>query len=162
MLSFRGDKFVVIMADGIHQYRENLEPRVQETKRYEVTLQEARSNQSDYGDILWTHTMFAPNEEGLKLILSALGRDQRSVKIARAQDVEVVISEQYVPKTMRTLLPKDKRKLLVVCMVGATSFRVAKALARIGINAESLTGGIMGIPEAGTGHPSRIVQAASE
>lgn len=163
MLNFGvGDKFVIIIADGVQKYVENLEPRVEETKRYEVTFQEARSNLSDYGDILWTHTMFAPKEEGIKLISSSLGCEENRVKIARAKDVEMVISYQELPQTMRSLLSKDKRKLLLVCMVGNTSLRVAKMLVQIGIDAESLAGGIMGVPEAGAKHPSEIVQLASE
>jgi hypothetical protein len=47
-------------------------------------------------------------------------------------------------------------------MVGNTSLRVAQSLAKIGIDADSLTGGIMGVPEAGAKHPSEIVQLATE
>lgn len=162
MLNFGvGDKFVVIVADGNQKYMESLETRVEETKRYEVTLEEARSSLSDY-EVLWTHTMFVPKAEGIKLISSSLGCDENMVKVARAQDVETVISNQEVPETMRRLLPKGKRKLLVVCMVGNTSLRVAQSLAKIGIDADSLTGGIMGVPEAGAKHPSEVVQLASE
>jgi cysteine synthase/rhodanese-related sulfurtransferase len=163
MLNFCvGDKFVVIVADGIQKYRKSLETRVEGTKRYEVTFGEARSSLSDYGEVLWTHTMFVPKDEGIKLISSALGCDQNLVKIARARDVEAVISNQEMPETMRRLLPKPKRKLLLVCMVGSTSLRVAQLLAKAGIEAESLTGGIMGVPEAGGRHPSEIVQVAIE
>ncbi len=163
MLNFGvGDKFVVIVADGNQKYLKSLETRVEETKRYEVTLEEARSRLSDYGEVLWTHAMFVPRDEGIKLISSSLGCDENKVKVARARDVETVISDQDMPETMRRLLPEDKRKLLLVCMVGNTSLRIAQLLAKKGIDAESLTGGIMGVPEAGAKHPSEIVQLASE
>jgi cysteine synthase/rhodanese-related sulfurtransferase len=157
-----GDKFVVIVADGIEKYLPDLETRVEEAKRYDVTFQEARSNLSDYGDIIWTHTMFAPKNEGIKLISSSLGCEENRVKVALARDVETVISSQELPQTMRGLLSRDKRKVLLVCMVGSTSLKVAKQLAKIGIDAESLTGGIMGISEASVKHPSEMVQLASE
>jgi rhodanese-related sulfurtransferase len=135
---------------------------MKEIKRYEVTLEEARSNLSDYASVIWTHAMFAPNDKGIRLISSSLGCEENRVKIARAQDVDTVIVNQEVPQTIRGLLPNDKRKLLLVCMVGSTSLRVAQSLARSGIDAESLAGGIMGLPRVGGRHPSEIVQLASE
>ncbi len=163
MLNFGvGDKFVVIIADGIQKYVQSLETRAEETKRYEVTFEEARSKLSDYSEVLWTHSMFVPREEGIKLISSSLGFDENKIKVARARDVEAALSNQELPETMRRLLPEDNRKLLLVCMAGNTSLLVAKLLARKGIEAESLTGGITGIPEAGAKHPSEIVQLASE
>jgi cysteine synthase A len=162
MLNFgAGDKFVVVVADGIQKYIGNLETSVQETKRYELTLQEARLNISDY-EVLWTHPMFIPKHEGIKLISSSLGCEENRVKVARAQDVQTVIIDQEVPQTMRALLPKDKRKLLLVCMVGNTSLKVAKMLARVGFEAESLTGGIMGVAKADDRAPSEVVQPATE
>ena len=163
MLNFDvGDKFVVIVADGIKKYSENLKPALGVSKRNEVTIPEARANLSDYGDVIWTHTMFAPKEEGIKLISTSLGCEEDRVKVARAQDVQTVISNQELPETMRRLLSNDKRKALLVCMVGNTSLRVAKLLSQVGIDAVSLAGGIMGVPEAGSRHPSEIVQIASE
>jgi cysteine synthase A len=163
MLNFGvGDKFVVIIADGIQKYLGNLERKVEETKRYEVTLEEARSSLSNYGEIVWAHTVFIPNAEGVKLLSSSLGCESDRVKIAQSRDIESIISNQDVPPTLRSLLPNDKRKLLLVCMVGSTSLRVAKQLARAGIDAESLTGGIMGLPEVAGKHASEIVQLESE
>jgi cysteine synthase A len=160
MLNFGvGDKFIVIVADGIQKYIGNLETGVEETERHEVTLQEARSNISDY-DVLWTHTTFVPKDEGIELISSSLGCEENRVKIARAQDVQRLIVNQEVPQTMRTLLSKDKRKLLLVCMAGNTSLKVAKILSKVGIEAESLTGGIMGVPEVNTKDPLQMVRPA--
>jgi cysteine synthase A len=162
MLNFGvGDNFVVIIADGIQKYLGNLEQKVEETKRYEVTLEEARSNLSHYGEIVWAHTVFIPKAEGVKFLSSSLGCESDRVKIAQSRDIELIISNQDVPPTLRSLA-NDKRKLLLVCMVGSTSLRVAKQLARAGIDAESLTGGIMGLPGVAGKHPSEIVKLESE
>lgn len=84
MLNFSvGDKFVVIIADGNRKYLKNLQATGEETRRYEITLEEARSGLSDYGEVLWTHTMFAPKEEGVQLISTSLGCDENKVKVAR-------------------------------------------------------------------------------
>ncbi len=163
MLNFgAGDKFVLMIADGIQKYQQNLQTIAQETKHLEVTIQEARSNLSEYGEILWTHTMFVPKNEGIKLLASSLGCGQEMVKVARVQDVDAAISNQEIPETMRRQLPTSKGKLLLVCMVGNTSLKVAKLLTNIGVTAESLSGGIMGIPERGAAHPAEIVQPATE
>jgi cysteine synthase A len=162
MLNFgAGDKFVVIVADGIQKYMDNLEARVQKPTPYEVTLQEARSSISDY-QVLWTHTMFVPRDQGIKLLSSSLGCEENGVSVARAQDVQTVIMNQEVPQTMRALFSKEKRKLLLVCMVGNTSLKVAKALAKNGIEAESLAGGIMGVTGADARHTSEMVRPASQ
>jgi cysteine synthase A len=162
MLNFGvGDKFVVIIADGNEKYLKSIAV-AEETKRYEVTLEEARSGLSDYGEVLWTHAMFAPKDEGIQLISTSLGSDENAVKVARARDVDTIISTQELPETMRRLFPEDKRKILLVCMVGNTSLTVAKFLAKRGIEAESLAGGIMGLLKAGVKQPSEIVQLASE
>ena len=162
MLNFgAGNKFVVIVADGIQKHSRNLEASVGDTRRHEVTIQEARSSVQDYAEVLWTHTMFAPKEEGIRIIAASLGCEENRVKVARARDVEQVISNQDIPGTMRGLLP-EKGKVLLVCMVGQTSLKVAKLLANMGIDAESLTGGIMGVPESSGKQSSEIVQLAAE
>jgi cysteine synthase A len=162
MLNFGvGDKFVVMVADGIQKYSQNLEAISQRIGRREVTFEEARSNLQDYSEVLWTHTMFAPKDEGLKILAASLGCEEGMVKVARTRDVEQLISHQEIPETMRSLLPK-KGKLLLVCMVGGTSLRVAKLLANKGLDAVSLTGGIMGAPYANGREASEIVQIARE
>lgn len=155
------EKFVVIIADGVQKYAKSIEALVEE-KKLEVTFEEASSKISDYGEVLWTHTMFVPKEEGIKLIASSLGLDEGRIKVARAQDVQTLISTQELPETMKSLLPKDNRGLLLVCMAGQTSLRVAELLAAKGTEAVSITGGIMNVPEAGNKQPSDLVQIARE
>jgi cysteine synthase len=163
MLNFdAGDKFIVIVADGLQNYLQNLQTADREPKRYEVTLQEARSSLGEYAEVLWTHTMFAPKQEGIKVIAASLGCDESVIKVAQVRDVEQVITGRKIPETMQRLLPKSKGKVLLVCMVGSASLRVAKQLAGLGVEAQSLTGGIMGIPESKGTHASELVQLARE
>lgn len=161
MLNFgAGEKFVVIIADGRQKYEESLEAPVQERGRAEVTIDQARSNMSDYQEILWTHSMFVPNEEGIRLVASLLGCSESMVKIARARDVDTAISTQELPETMRRQLP-SKGKILLVCMVGQTSLNVAKLLAKMGMEAESLSGGIMALASRESRRASELVQLAT-
>jgi len=162
MLNFGvADKFVVIIADGKEKYAESFETKIEEG-RPEVTLEEVRSSLADYGAVLWTHASFVPKDEGVKLISSSLGLDQAKVRVARARDVDAVISGNEVPETLRRLFPEGKAKLLLVCMVGNTSLITAQQLAKLGIDARSLRGGITGLPAAATKQPFELVQLATE
>jgi cysteine synthase/rhodanese-related sulfurtransferase len=163
MLNFgAGDKFIVILADGIKKYARNLETKVQETAHREVSLTEARSTIQDYTEILWTHAMFAPKEEGIEILATSLKCEENMVKVAQARDVQQVISNQEIPETMRKMLPKQGGKVLLVCMVGNTSLKIAKLLSNFGIDAKSLAGGIMGVPESGGKNPLEIVQLVAQ
>ncbi len=163
MLNFGvGDKFVVIIADGIDKYRKTLESIAEAPRRLEVTVQEASAGLGNYSGILWTHGMFVPKEEGLKLVASSLGCDQSKIKIARASDVQALISTQQIPDSLGALLPKDKGRVLLVCMAGGTSLRVAQILAEKGVEGESVTGGIMGLPAPSGKGPADLVQVARE
>lgn len=157
-----GTKFVVMLADGVQKYTRGLESRVEGTKRLEVTFQEASSNLSDDEKILWTHTTFVPKDDGVKLIASSLGCDGGRIKVARARDVQELISTQQIPVGMRSLLPKDNSKLLLVCMVGGTSLRVAEILAKTGVEAQSIAGGIMKVGKSNGRSVPDLVQLATE
>ncbi len=157
-----GEKFVVMVADGLQKYMNSVETIAETARRYEVTLQEASSSLENYGEVLWTHAMFVPKEEGIRLIASSLGCDEGKVKVVRAQDVQTLISTQEIPENMSRLLPKDKPRLLLVCMAGATSLSVAQLLTKKGLQAESLTGGIMSLPGASGREPPDLVQIARE
>jgi len=157
-----GDKFVVMLADGIDKYRSTLGTVAQAHPPLEVTLPQASSNVSDYGEVLWTHGMFVPKEDGIKLLASSLGCDESKIKVARASDVQTLISTEKIPDNVRNVLPKDNRKILLVCMAGGTSLRVAQILASNGILGQSLTGGIMSLSESSKKQPSELVQMATE
>ncbi len=157
-----GDKFVVMLADGIDKYRSTLGTVAQAPPPLEVTLPQASSSVADYGEVLWTHGMFVPKEDGIKLLASSIGCDEGKIKVARASDVQTLISTEKIPDNITNVLPKDNRKVLLVCMAGATSLRVAQILAAKGIQGQSLTGGIMSLSENSKKQPSDLVQMAIE
>ncbi len=156
-----GRNFVVILADGLEKYAKNLDSFTEEIPRHEVTVDEARASSLDYGAVMWTHTAFAPREEGIQLIASALKLDRDKIKIAKASDVQAVISGRPLPESIMRLFPAEK-KVLLVCMVGATSLRVAELLGKHGVQALSITGGLMNLPEANAKSPADLIQLAKD
>jgi len=157
-----GDRFVVMIADGIDKYRSTLGTVAQSPPPLEVTLPQASTSVADYGEVLWTHGMFVPKEDGIKLLASSLGCDVSKIKVARASDVQALISTEKIPDNIKRVLPPDDRKVLLVCMAGGTSLRVAQILAAKGIQGQSLTGGIMSLSENSKKQPSDLVQMARE
>ncbi len=159
-----GTEYVVILADGVSKYSRALAnlPEVME-RRLEVPLEEAVARLADYGSVLWTHGMFAPKEEGKKLIASSLGLEESKIEVATALEVNTLFTTQDVPESLRKVLQiNNGRTLLVVCMVGGTSLQVAKILERKGIRAESLSGGITGLSERSGRQISDLVIVARE
>jgi cysteine synthase A len=108
---------------------------------------------------LWTHGMFIPKEEGIKLIASSLGISEDKISVVNVRDVESIVSSQEIPETAKSLFGTDGKSLLV-CMAGGTSLRVAQVLAKKGIEAESLTGGIVGLSASSGKRPPELVQIA--
>jgi cysteine synthase len=156
------DKFVVMLADGIDKYRSTLGSVAQPPPQLEVTLSQASATIADYGEVLWTHGMFVPKQEGIKLVASSLGCEETRIKIARVSDVQNLISTERLPDNIASVLPRDNRKVLLVCMAGGTSLRVAQILAENGVQGQSLTGGIMSLSESSKKQPSDLVQMALE
>ena len=156
------DKFVVIIADGIDKYRSTLGNVAQAPPPLEVTLSEANASIADYEEVLWTHGMFVPKNDGIRLVASSLGCEESKIKIARVSDVQTLISTEKIPANIASVLPKDNRKVLLVCMAGGTSLRVAQILAENGVQGQSLTGGIMSLSESSKKQPSNLVQMALE
>jgi cysteine synthase len=156
------DKFVVIIADGIDKYRSTLANVAQAPPPLEVTLSEASATIADYDEVLWTHGMFIPKNDGIKLVASSLGCEESRIKIARVSDVQTLISTEKIPANMASVLPRDHRKVLLVCMAGGTSLRVAQILAENGVQGQSLTGGIMSLSESSKKPPSDLVKMALE
>ena len=156
------ERFVVILADGIDKYRNTLGTVGQAPPPLEVTLSEANASIADYGEVLWTHGMFVPKEDGIKLLASSLGCDESKIKVARVPDIQSLISTEKIPENIASVLPKDNGKVLLVCMAGGTSLRVAQILAANGVKGQSLTGGIMSLSESSKKQPSDLVRMALE
>ena len=155
-----GGKFVVIIADGIQKYKKNLVAEKQ--NRVKVDLQEAVSNIGDYDRVVWIHTQYTPNKDGIELIANALGVDQSKISVPKARDVEKLLTTQEIPKELDSALGGADSKTLLVCMMGNTSLMVAQALARKGMVSESLNGGINALSQGKGKQISELIQIARE
>jgi cysteine synthase/rhodanese-related sulfurtransferase len=156
-----GGRFIVIIADGIQKYKKSLEAMGKKQVRLEINRQEAVSDIGSYDKIIWIHTMYTPQEEGIKLIANSLGVDQSKILVPKARDVERLVMTQEIPKEMEAALGGDGKALLV-CMMGNTSLMAAKVLAGKGIVAQSLTGGISALSQEKGKPISELVRMATE
>lgn len=156
-----GDKFVVIVADGIDKYRKSL-ASMQEQKSLQVALQEAASNIGNYDRVVWIHTMYTPRKEGVELIAKSLGVDESKVFVPKARDVEQFLMTQQLPKELEDELGGTGSKPLLVCMMGNTSLRVAQELENKGIEAQSLNGGIQTLSEGKGKQMPELIRMATE
>src|SRR5437879_7093220 len=86
-----GGKFIVIIADGIQKYRKNM-ATITKQNRLQVDLQEAVSNIGNYDRVLWIHTQYTPQKEGIELIANSLGVDQNKIFVPKARDVEQLLA----------------------------------------------------------------------
>lgn len=157
-----GNKFVVIIADDLRKYLSGLEIPEEAPGSLEATVEEASENQAAYDQVLWTHAMFTPREAGVELVASSLHIDKNKVKIAKAQDVQALITKEEIPVGIVELLPKGRSRTLLVCMAGGTSLRAAEILTKKGVGAQSLTGGIMNLAQSTRQSPDELVKVATE
>jgi cysteine synthase len=155
-----GRQFVAMVADGASKYSTEVKAMARRGKRDQVRLDEAASAIEEYGGVVWAHNMFVPKAEGVRIIAASLGCAESDVKIAAARDVQVVLNGGELSEEFEGMLPKDDRPLLVVCMAGNTSLMIAKVLERRGVAAESLVGGITGLPASKGRAPFELVEVA--
>ena len=153
-----GKEFVVMVADGAAKYVSEVKAVARRGKRDQVRLEEAAAAIAGYGGVVWAHNMFIPRPEGVELIASSLGCETSKVRIANVKDVQAVLNGKEPSEEFEDILPKDDRPILVVCMAGNTSLMLAKVLERRGVAAESLIGGITGLPESKTRQPFDLVE----
>lgn len=155
-----GSEFVVMVADGASKYTSEVKAVARRGKRDQVRLDEAVSSIGEYGGVLWAHNMFVPRPEGVRVIASSLGCAESEVRVADVRDVQAVLNGRDPSEDFERLLPKDDRPVLVVCIAGNTSLMLAKVLERRGVAAESLVGGITGLPASRGRQPFELVQVA--
>ena len=153
-----GKRFAVMVADGSSKYLKEVAEVARRGKRDQVRLDEAASEIGKYGGVLWAHNTFVPRDEGIRAIATSLGCAESLVKVADVQDIQAVLNGKEPSAEFQKLLPKEDRPVLLVCMAGATSLMMAKALEKRGIAAESLVGGITGLPAARGRQPFELVQ----
>jgi cysteine synthase len=155
-----GKEFVVMVADGASKYTSEVKAVARRGRRDQVRLDEAASSMEEYDGVIWAHNMFVPRPEGISVLASSLGCDESEVKVANVRDVQAVLNGGEPSEEFEKLLPKDDKPILVVCMAGNTSLMLAKVLERRGVAAESLIGGITGLPESRGRQPFELVQIA--
>ena len=156
--------YLVILADGIEKYERSLEPVKEDIEgKLEVTLEQAKSHLNEYGAIVWTHPGYAPNEEGAKLVVSALdgGKDGAKLEIASAADVARAVGTRQVPPGLMHMVENQQGRVLLVCMSGNTSLKVATLLKEKGIRSQSLTGGITNLASESGRPVGALVRPAS-
>lgn len=148
-------KFIVMIADGVDKYKKALEEQ-----RKQVSLQDAASEIDKYDKIIWVHAQYTPREEGVEMIAKSLGVDKSKISVPKAATVGKLLQTRQVPQELGEELSGGKS--LLVCMAGNTSLMAVNVLADSGIVAESLDGGITGLPEGIGKSPGEYVKAATE
>ena len=112
--------------------------------------------------MIWIHTQYTPREEGIELLAKSLGIDKSKIVVPNARTAQELLSGQQVPEEIDKALQESNGKSLMVCMAGRTSLMAANVLAEKGVQTDSLTGGITGLPESQTKDLSTIIEQASQ
>ena len=162
MIYNNGGKYVVMICDGIDKYRKNFEKIGNSITPAQVSQQEVASNANEYDKVIWVHTQYTPREEGIELLAKSLGIDKSKIIVPNARTAQELLSGQNVPEEIDNALKDSKGKSLMVCMAGRTSLMASNVLADKGIQTDTLTGGITGLPESKTKDISQIVEQASQ
>ncbi|MBI3859531.1 MAG: pyridoxal-phosphate dependent enzyme [Thaumarchaeota archaeon] len=154
------NNFLVLIPDGAKKYAKSTAP-VAEARVRSISLQQAKTGRSDYGRVIWTHSMFVPKDEGVKLIASALGCAEDVIMVVGVQDVQRIVSTNDVPSELLESVRQAGSKHLFLCMAGMTSLKVAQAFAAKGLNSDNLAGGIMGLATLNRKQASELVRQSS-
>ena len=162
MIYKNGGNYVVMICDGIDKYRKNFEKIGNSITPNQVSQQDVSSTSSEYDKVIWIHTQYTPKEEGIELLAKSLGIDKSKIVVPNARTAQQLLSGQQVPEEIDNALQESQGKSLMVCMAGRTSLMAANVLADKGIQTDSLTGGITGLPESQTKDLSEIIEQASQ
>ncbi|MEM0075746.1 MAG: pyridoxal-phosphate dependent enzyme [Conexivisphaerales archaeon] len=140
-----GDKFIVIIADGIEKYNKNIS---YEKYPVEIELEEAIKLPVDDIALIWSHHNFIPNEEGIELLCKTFSYNKEIIGTTpdMTKEVSDLIFSNILDSKLDSVIRENKSKtLILVCIAGGVSLRVAEKLREKGIKARSLKGGIMKI-----------------
>jgi len=129
-----GNKFIVILPDGFEKYAKKYDIQ---TKKISITIEEAKQRANSYDLLLWTHGSFIPSQEALEFLKNELGIEKEKIEIASKDDLIKINFKGEIPERLR-----DKKKILLMCVGGYTSLKVAELLSRNGIEAQSIEGGL--------------------
>ena len=151
-----------MIRDGIEKYSKNFEYIGTSITPNQVSQQDVSSTSSEYDKVIWIHTQYTPKEEGIELLAKSLGIDKSKIVVPNARTAQQLLSGQQVPEEIDNALQESQGKSLMVCMAGRTSLMAANVLADKGIQTDSLTGGITGLPESQTKDLSEIIEQASQ
>ena len=130
-----GNKFLVILPDDFEKYSKKYEIR---TIKLSVSYDEVKDRINEYEAIIWTHGAFIPNEEAIELISKQFNIDKRKIEIANREEMIQLTLKSQIPDRI-----KSKKKILLMCVGGGTSLKIAEFLFKNGIIAQSLEGGII-------------------
>ena len=156
-----GRTFVVIVADGVAKYENAIRERASAPAQpAQVSVEQAAAEASSYGKVVWVHMQYAPREEGIEMLASSLGVDRSKIVVPTAGEAREMITTRQVPDSIREAAGGGK--VLCVCMAGNTSMAAAGVLAGKGMAADSLEGGITGLPAGAGRSPGEYVRAAAE
>ncbi len=160
--SGKGEKFVVMVADGIEKYKKNFEQISDKQIPINISLEDAATVANDYDKIIWVHTQYTPRQEGIEMIAKSLGVDKSKISIPKAATINNLLSTQQIPEELSKEFDGTKGKSLLVCMAGNTSLMTAQVLASKGVITQSLNGGITNLPEGKGKNPGEYIQIARE
>jgi cysteine synthase/rhodanese-related sulfurtransferase len=154
-----GNRFIVILPDGIRKYSNNL--LEQEEEKYQVSREEILANPNEYGVVVWAHTMFVPKEQYLGHILSALELHDKKLLVLKTSDVRKIILSKEIPENLLKEIDHSDKRILFICVAGSNSLNIAKLLNQRGNKVHSLAGGLAGLVKYDSNVLSDMLEVSS-
>jgi len=87
---------------------------------------------------------YKPTDEGAKVMIEALG-ENKPLEVVPAMEVARAVATRQVSPALLQTMQKEKGRVLLVCMSGNNSLKMAQLLVEKGIRGQSLIGGISAI-----------------
>lgn len=132
------ERLVVILPDGGEKYGDTLGDGT------EVQPGQVSSDPEGYDRVLWVHPVFSLRQEGVRVIASELGLEESRIGAVSPKEVERCLMTQRLGRELEGLAGRGG-KVLLVCVAGGASLRLARLLSSGGTEAKSLAGGAAGL-----------------